>query len=192
MSEFRRIAIADARPLTTGFRLGWMQQANAAAAPTATNGTADEDGYALGFTEGWRQAELRFEADRTRFRELIASCELLRPEPSEELAVLIAETVGGLVRTIAGEIAIDADLLADRARAAAELIGEADSARTLHLHPDDAALVDPTSIALHIVADPNQARGSVRIDCSTGWIEDGIPARLDALRDQLGLAEGSQ
>jgi flagellar assembly protein FliH len=147
------------------------------------------DRFEEGYSRGQRDAFTAFEGERSRYRELIISMEALQPEPSEELAMLIAESVERLVRTTVGEAPIDPELLLERARRAAAIIGDADVARTLHLHPADAALIPDAEIPLTIVADPAMPRGSVRIDGSAGWVEDGVPAYLDTLRDQLGLEE---
>ncbi len=106
--------------------------------------------------------------------------------------MLIAETVERLVRLTAGELALDTDLLLARARRAATLVADAASAGTLHLHPDDLALLDPSALPLQAIADPGLARGSLRIEDSTGWVEDGVATHLEALREQLGLEGGPQ
>ncbi|HET8749856.1 MAG TPA: flagellar biosynthetic protein [Sphingomicrobium sp.] len=187
MSDCTPIRITDARPVPGFRRLGEdaLSARSSAAAPEET----PEDSYAQGYGQGSRDAEQRFEAERGRLNALIAACEALQPEPSEELALLIAHSVEALVRITVGETKIDRDKLLTRARGAAALIADANSARTLHLNPDDIALIDSASLPLVVVADPSLAPGTVRVDDSKGWIEDGVAIHLDALREQLGLKE---
>lgn len=185
MSEFQAVRLTGARPLP-GFRPLWRAAPEGAPAAAPAPEAAD-DVRALGYRQGFADAEQAFADDRARMAALLAACAALQPEPSEELALLIAETVERLVRLTAGEAAVDTGLLLARARRAAALIAETDSARTLHLHPDDLALLEPTDLPLETVADPAVDRGSLRIEDSTGWVEDGVAIYLEALREQLGL-----
>jgi flagellar assembly protein FliH len=187
MSDCTPVRITDAKPVP-GFRRRGEEALSARASAGPIEETP-EDSYALGYGEGSRDAEQRFEAERSRLNALIAACETLQPEPSEELALLIAHTVEVLVGITVGETKIDRDKLLARARSAAALIADANSARTLHLNPDDIGLIDSASLPLVVVADPSLAPGTVRVDDSKGWIEDGVAIHLDALREQLGLKE---
>ena len=149
---------------------------------------AQEDPYARGLADGQQMAAAAFAIERRQLQELIAAAEVLQPEPSDELAVLIGETVETLVTQIVGNAPIDSKLLNARAKQAADLIAECDAARTIWLHPDDVALLDKDAFAMDVLADPKAERGSVRIDCSAGWIEHGTALYLDQLRVELGLA----
>jgi flagellar assembly protein FliH len=185
MSEFQAVRLAEARPLA-GFR-PLLRHAAASAAVAALPAASADDSFALGYQQGLADAEQLFAGEREQFATLVAACEALQPGPSEELALLIAETVERLVRLTAGELAVDTNLLLMRARRAAGLIAEAERAATLRLHPEDLALLDPSVLPLPVVADPNLSRGSLRIEDSTGWVEDGVATHLEALREQLGL-----
>lgn len=145
-----------------------------------------EDPYALGLAEGQRLAEAAFAPERHRLLALIAASEALQDEPSEELAQLIAETVERLVRQIVETAPIDAEWLKAQADVAAAMVAEADKARTLWVHPDDAALLVDCPLALPVAADPAMVRGTVRIETSAGWIEHGRAVYLDELRAALG------
>lgn len=147
------------------------------------------DSFAHGFEEGRRTAELEIADQRTALARLAESLEALRPEPTDALAVLLAETVERLVRQIVGEVEIDPVLLANRAQAAAALVGEEVEPGKLLVHPDDIALLEGARIAVPIVGDPALTRGTVMVECASGWIEDGPVVRLDRLRtalDRLG------
>lgn len=185
MSDLQTIPLAEARPLP-GFRPLWRHVA-VSAAVVAPPAEPAEDPFALGYRQGLADAEQAFAGERAQFAALVAACDALQPEPSEELALLIAETVERLVRLTAGELALDTDLLLMRARRAASLIAEAERAGTLRLHPEDLALLDLSALPLQAVADPGLPRGSLRIEDSTGWVEDGVATHLEALREQLGL-----
>ena len=156
-------------------------------AETATDpAEAADDPFARGLVEGQRLAEAAFAVERQQLLALIAGAEALQDEPSEELAQLIAETVERLVRQIVGGAAIDAEWLQAQADIAAAMVAEADKARTLWVHPADAALLMDAAIALPIEADPAMMRGTVRIETSAGWIEHGRAVYLGELRAALG------
>ena len=63
---------------------------------------------------------------------------------------------------------------------------DADKARTLWVHPEDAALLIDCALPLAIASDAAMMRGTVRIETSTGWIEHGRAVYLDELRVALG------
>ena len=145
-----------------------------------------DDPYALGLAEGQRLAESAYAAERHQLLALLAGTEALQDEPSEELAQLIAETVERLVRQIVESAPIDAAWLQTQAETAAALVAEADKARTLWVHPADAALLVDCPLRLPVEADASMIRGTIRIESSAGWIEHGRAVYLDELRAALG------
>ncbi len=147
------------------------------------------DDYGLGFENGRRASEEAFSVERTALLSLLEKANALRPEPSEELALLIGETVYRLVSDIVGQVEVDRDCLARRASAAAAIVAECDNARTLCVNPEDIKLLDGLETSLTIVGDPSLPRGDLRIDCSAGWIEHGTSLYLEALRSELCLSE---
>ncbi len=187
MSEalIQQIRIVDARLHNSGFQ---PMLAKGASIDDDDNEDAPvADQYALGFEAGQQMAAATFEIERAALMKLIASANALQSEPSEELAVLIGEAVDGLVSEIIGNAPIDRDWLNIHARRAADMVAECDSARTMWVHPGDLPLIDSNLISLTLMADPEAERGSIRIDCSTGWIEHGTALYLDELRTELGL-----
>lgn len=148
-----------------------------------------EDPFEKGLAEGQRLAEAGFAVERGQLLALVAGAEALQDEPSEELAQLIAETVERLVRQIVADAPIDAMWLKDQAETAAALVSEADKARTLWVHPQDAALLMDADIRLPVAADPSMMRGTVRVETSAGWIEHGRAVYLNELRAALGREE---
>lgn len=145
-----------------------------------------EDPFEKGLAEGQRLAEASFGVERQQLLALIAATEALQDEPSEELAQLIAETVERLVRQIVATAPIDGEWLQAQAEIAAALVAEADKARTLWVHPLDAALLMDCALKLPVEADPAMTRGTVRIETSAGWIEHGRAVYLNELRTALG------
>lgn len=146
------------------------------------------DPFQCGLAEGRRLAAEEFACERQKLLALLASADALQPEPSDELAVLIGEAVELLVRQIVADVTIDAEALGKRAAQAAALVAECDAARTMWVHPDDYVLLDGECAVIPLKADPAAERGSIRIDCSAGWIEHGTALYLDQLRIDLGLA----
>lgn len=185
MSEalIQQICLTEARPKDVGFR----PMISSMPSVDALEETPEVDLYALGFADGQQMAAQAFDIERAALMKLIASADALLSEPSEELAVLIGEAVERLVSEIIGNAPVDRDWLNIHARRAADMVAECDSARTMWVHPDDLPLIDSNLISLTLMADPEAERGSIRIDCSTGWIEHGTALYLDELRTELGL-----
>jgi flagellar assembly protein FliH len=185
MSEalIQQIRVTDARLHQSGFH----PMLAAVATVDARDDAPATDPYTLGFEEGQQMAAAAFEIERAALMKLIGGADALRPEPSEELAVLIGEAVERLVSKIIGNASIDRDWLNLHAKRAADMVAECDAARTMWVHPDDLPLIDSNIISLTLMPDPLAERGSIRIDCSTGWIEHGTALYLDELRTELGL-----
>lgn len=192
MSELVPVRIADARPVA-GFRVLRRGKPEPIAVPQpAMRNEPPEDPFEEGYRRGQKDAEQSFAKERARFRAVIAACDAFQPEPSEALALLIAESVEMLVRVTVGDVSIDSATLLSRAQRAAALAGDVDATRLLHLHPDDLALVGQDNLPLAAVADASITPGSLRIDHPTGSIEDGVAVHLEALREQLGLKEQAE
>lgn len=145
------------------------------------------DEYASGLADGEQIATAAFEVEKAALLALIASAQAFQPETGPELALLMHETVVRLVRQLCGSINIDTKFLNAQIAAAVAVITEADDARRIMLHPDDAALVGDTINALSVGLDPSLMRGAIRIDCSQGWIDHGVALGIERLRDLLGV-----
>jgi flagellar assembly protein FliH len=187
--SFQPIRISDAVLHDRAFRPMKMHDPVALdAAPEAVT-LPESDTFSLGRESGLREAAEIFAIEKENLLHLIERANALQPEPSEELAVLIGETVNQLVADIVGRTPIAQDWLREKAHKAASLISECDNARTMWLHPDDVILLKDADISLTLMADASAERGSIRIDCSAGWIEDGLALHLDALRAVLTQKE---
>ena len=109
------------------------------------------------------------------------------------IRTVINEAVGNVRadNILAAVAPIDAEWLQAQAETAAALVADADKARTLWVHPDDAALLADCPLTLAIESDPAMIRGTVRLETSTGWIEHGRAVYLEELRAALGESEAA-
>ena len=162
--------------------------------PSAAFGLADEepdcadaeaDAYAQGYADARATIEKEIAAERDAMAQLAGSLEVLKPEPTGALAMLLAETVDRMVRQVVGEVEIDGLTLLARAREAAELIGKDTEPSRLRAHPDDVALLEAAELELELFADPTLERGTLVLETGHGWIEDGPAVRLERLRTAL-------
>jgi flagellar assembly protein FliH len=150
------------------------------------------EAFSQGLEEGRRTAELELAGERDAIARLAERLEVLRPEPTNALALLLAETVDRLVREIVGAAEVDPTLLLARAKAAAALIGENVEPSKLRVHPEDAALLEAARLPVPVATDPTLARGAIVLETGHGWIEDGPEVRLERLRaelDRMGAAQ---
>lgn len=145
----------------------------------------EDQAYARGIADGRRTAEIDFAEERAVVAQLAETLPNLRPEPTLPLALLLAETVDRLVREIVGEVELDRDKLLARAKAAAELVGEATQPARLRVHPDDAVLLADAHLDVEVEADITLPRGTLLLETADGWIEDGPAVRLERLRAEL-------
>lgn len=144
-----------------------------------------EEAFALGCEEGRKTVEAEFAAERDALARLADSLTVLRPEPANALALLLAETVDRLVRQVVGEVEIDAQLLLARANAAAQLVGKDVEPTCLRAHPDDIPYLEAADLEVPLQPDPSLTRGAIVLETGHGWIEDGPAVRLDRLRAEL-------
>jgi flagellar assembly protein FliH len=92
----------------------------------------------------------------------------------DALAEDLAATVLALCNQTIGDIAPDAMALKNRCEAAAQRLGAGIAHCTLHLHPEDAALLDAeTTNAWLIVGDERLERGALRLESAEGSVCDG-------------------
>jgi flagellar assembly protein FliH len=146
---------------------------------------ARTDAYAEGYEEGRRTVELEYAAERDALTRLVDSLQVLQPEPTNALALLLAETVDRLVREVVGQVDIDAVLLLARAKAAAELIGENVEPSKLRANPEDLIHLERAPFHIPLQGDPTLPRGTILLETGHGWIEDGPAVRLERLRARL-------
>ena len=153
--------------------------------------TIKGEAYAEGLTAGRRMAEAELASERQALQALARTLQVLQPEPPAALGLMLAETVGRLVRQIAGEVVLDEERVIERATAAAALIGERSAPARMRLNPADVARVGAAGLPVELVGDPSLAQGSVRLETPEGSIEDGPEIALEQLRialDRMGIA----
>ncbi len=185
MSDMTPLHLLDVLPARRGFQPRHFEPiATPQASPV---GHHAQDDFSAGFAEGQRLAQELFAQERAQLQALIAGTEALQSEPSEELAVLIAHAVERLVTQITGQIVPDKGWLEAQVARAVELIQETDAQRRVRLHPEDAALLADSNPGCAIVSDASLQRGEIRVECSTGWVEQGVPVNLARLRTELSV-----
>ena len=184
MSDMTPLHLFDVLQPRRGFQ---PRSFDSAAMPSGV-AREDHDSFAAGFAQGQQLAQELFAAERQQLLDLIRNAEALQAEPSEELAVLIANAVERLLTQLTGQSVPDHAWLKAEVARAVELIQEADTQRRLRLHPEDAALLADVQFGCAIVPDAKLVRGEIRVECSNGWVEHGIPMNLVRLRTELSVA----
>ncbi len=150
---------------------------------------ARADAFAQGFDEGIRVATESYAGDDEVKARLAQALEQVAPVASGSLATLLSATVLRLVEQIVGKVSVDPDMLATRVNAVAAFIEEEQGRNQLRLHPDDIALLTGHEFGIALTPDEGVARGSVRLDTSEGWIEDGPDVQLSRLRALLNTMD---
>ena len=184
MSDMTPLRLFELLPRRTSFQPRHFEPGTT----SSSMARGDHDDFAAGFAEGQRLAQELFAAERQQLLDLIRNAEALQSEPSEEVAVLIANAVERLLTQLTGQSIPDRAWLEAQVARAVELIQETDAKRRLRLHPDDAALLVDVDLSCAIVADPALVRGEIRVECSNGWVEHGIPVNLARLRTELSVS----
>ena len=131
------------------------------------------DAFARGEVAGRAAAKAEMAIERENLRKLRLNFTAFDAAAMDTLAVDLSETVISLCeQTIAGFVP-DAQDLANRCSEAAHRFGEAASQCALRLHPDDMPLLDDAlRDQWRVVADPEIARGGLRIEGRDGSISD--------------------
>ena len=148
------------------------------------------EAFTLGFDEGCRVVGDAAAADAEARARLAEALELLTPAPSGMLSTMLSAAVVRLVEQIVGEVEIDIERLVQRCDTVAAFIEDNEDKSALHLHPEDAAMLEGEAIGLKLIGDPAMHRGCVRLETADGWIEDGPDVRLSRLRALMDDMEG--
>jgi flagellar assembly protein FliH len=134
--------------------------------------------WAEGFQKGLEHAHLEAEAARAAHGEAHAALDLaltrLDAEMQESLREKLQDTVMALCEATLVPYALDPEALAGRVQRAVAMFSRAEDERTLRLHPEDIALVsDRLQADWKVVPDPALARGALRVETTSGGVEDG-------------------
>ena len=141
--------------------------------------------FAEGLARGRSTVEAELAAERAAIALLAETLDNLKPEPSRELGLLLAETVKRLVRQIVGEVEFDGEALLARAHRAAEIIADETAPVRMRLHPADHERLQGARLDVEMVPDSHLAPGTILLETGDGWLEDGPQIRLDRLRSAL-------
>lgn len=167
-----------------GLGLGGMPEAGEAD-PLAA---AYAEGHAAGYAQAREEAETMAMVDEAARQHFGFSFAKLDAELAEQLRHKLHETVTALCESVLQPLALDPAALARRVETAAGMFARADDERVIRLHPDDLALVAARLPAdWTFVPDAALERGALRVETSTGGIEDGPLQWRAAVTEALRL-----
>ena len=166
------------------------QTAQQAEAPVDPIEQARADAFAQGFDAGARVTAESLNVEHEARVKLAHAIEQLAPAHNGALSSMLSAAVMRLVTQIVGEVSVDAELLRKRAEIVAGFIEAEQGRNSLRVHPDDVALLQGCELGVAIVPDNSLGRGSIRLDTSDGWIEDGPDVQLSRLKAMLDDMEG--
>ena len=142
--------------------------------------------HAAGYAEGVAAAMAEMEQTAARDQALLAQLgEALRADDRldrDKMAQQLRQTVLFLVTKLVGEAGIAPDLLANRIKAAADILADSAESALLRVHPDDVALLeDKLPRSLLAIGDASVARGSFVLESASTIVEDGPELWLEQL-----------
>jgi flagellar assembly protein FliH len=153
-----------------------------------------EDPVAIAFAEGFAAGIAQAQAEAAEHaraeaeaRELLGlSFARLDANLEEELRLRLRDTVAALCEAAIEPFALDDAALVERISRAVAMLARADDDRVIRLHPDDLALVAPRlSAEWQVQPDPALPRGALRVETSTGGVEDGPEQWRRAIAEAL-------
>lgn len=168
-------------------RDGFQPGSPFASAPTAAQAEpvpeppterSEQDAIARAFAEGEAAgraaAEAEANTERDRQRDIRLTFRAFDQAALDSLASELSDTVIALCEQVLEASAIDREGLIERCQWAARRIGSAAGQSTLHLHPDDIAMLSKDALAdWQVQADPALLRGSLLLEGSDGAVRDG-------------------
>lgn len=149
-----------------------------------------ETARAAGFSEGMAHAQaLAREAGERNLALIEAVANALKDAgriDRDAIAQQLRETVLALVTKLVGEVGITPDRLADRVRAAVDLIAESAESAILRVHPDDVALLkDRLPETVFPVGDEAIERGGFVLESAATIVEGNPGLWLDQLAQAI-------
>lgn len=145
------------------------------------------EGHAAGRAEAAAEAEGRRLADEAARGQIELALARLDAAQEERLRQRLVAAVTALCEAALAPLAVEPDALARRAARAAAMLARADDQAVLHLHPDDLALIAARlPDGLVTAADPALERGSLRVEGTSGGIEDGPAQWRRAIAEAIG------
>jgi flagellar assembly protein FliH len=146
------------------------------------------EGYAAGVAEATAAAEAEAMVAEAARQHLSFSFSRLDADLAEQLRQKLHETVTALSEAALHPLAVDAAALARRVECAVAMFVRADDERVIRLHPDDLTLIAARLPAdWEFVPDTSLERGALRVETSTGGLEDGPAQWRAAITEALRL-----
>lgn len=164
-------------------------QAEAILPPPIDIEAIKKESYDQGFQQGRNSTLIEVKEERQAVGQLARSLEVLKAEPPRALASVLADVVDRLVHQIIGEVAIDAVRLRKRVDAVAAMITEEMKPCCMFLNPTDISRLGGVELPVEVTEDPSLPEGSVRLETSQGYIENGTKSlleKLDAILVEVG------
>jgi flagellar assembly protein FliH len=162
--------------------------AEAEAAPPDPLASAYAEGYAAGAAEAIAAAEAREMVDEAARRHFAFSFSKLDADLGEQLRDKMHQTVTALCESILQPLALDSGALTRRVETAVSMFVRADDDRVIRLNPDDLTLIAAKLPPdWQFVPDAALERGALRVETSSGGIEDGPAQWRAAITEALRL-----
>lgn len=158
---------------------------------------AYEEGFARGRAEGLKAGAGEVQAQAQRLRALLDHCaKPLTQLDAEVEAALVELALQAARRLVQGEFELDPSRMAGTVREAIAALAVVPRELRVHLHPEDARLLQdqlappPEVAAWRLVPDASLQRGDCRISGETGWIDATLASRTRSMAQTLTAETG--
>ncbi|MFT8736170.1 MAG: hypothetical protein ABF760_01755 [Zymomonas mobilis] len=168
-----------------------MPQPEAILPPPVDVEAIKKEAYDQGFQQGRNSTLIEVKEERQAVGQLARSLEVLKAEPPRALASVLADVVDRLVHQIIGEVPIDVVRLRKRIDAVADMITDEMKPCCMFLNPADISRLGGVALPVEIKEDPSLPEGSVRLETSQGYIENGTKSLLEKM-DGLLVEVGAE
>lgn len=161
--------------------LGFVERSLVVEEPTEAIDPIGDEHHALseaafeaGRQAGLAEAQADFEIERAARSKLASRIEALDEAASKALQARLADLVGGICEAVLGQQSIDPALFQARCEDAATVLKLPLDRITLHLHPQDADMLDASFRAVWTVEEDRECRrGTIRLEGDEKIIRDG-------------------
>lgn len=150
------------------------------------------DAYHQGFADGQKAVLDTAELDAIAASQLALAIENLKPQLSDTICISLMRAMKALLERSTGFHQPDEDMLRKHCDTLARLVTKDMNAASLHLHPDDLAMLGDAEFGLPLNGDDSLRRGTLRLAHGDGWIEHGTQPLLDELQNLLDQIENGQ
>lgn len=145
-----------------------------AALPGDPLANAWAEGHAAGHAEAREEAALLAESEAAARAKITLTLARLDADQAESLRQKLTATVTALCEASIAPLALDQSALEARVRTATAMLARADDEKVLRLHPDDLNLIaKQLPEDLEVLEDPALERGALRVETTSGGVEDG-------------------